>query len=304
MPSANHLTKYLDVWRDIQKELWKVVIDGVQPHNFIYAELKKHIDRTKYLEKTGMLHVPTNTTKALSAYRACCWLAQSEDNYAAFVQSFLTVGRVMRNLGFEPADTIFHYTFDEHRWKAEALGMNPFRILDVNFYYMKAEPSVWEAIFKYIISSASSAKYVAENYVRSADAQQLLAVYTDISPLRIHDVYCLSLLFDQINEEYFAGTIAKPLIAWTSRANYRRLGSYNFSLNVILISRILNDRRVPEFAVKFVLYHEMLHIYHGYKTVNGCHYAHTPEFRRDEQKFEQYAEAEKALQCVRKLVSK
>ena len=72
--------------------------------------------------------------------------------------------------------------------------------------------------------------------------------------------------------------------------------------HTILLSRILNDQRVPEYAVRFVLYHEMLHMYHGVRTIRGNRYAHTPEFRRDEQKFENYAEAEKALQGLEKLL--
>lgn len=302
MPSANHIATYTEVWKDIQKVLWKAVIESQQPHIFVYAELKKRVDKTDYYIKTGTIRFPGKITSAVSAYRVCRWLAENKDHFDDFVNSFYTIAKVLRAYGFDPSNTLFRYTFDDHRWKAESLGANPFRILEVNFYYMKAEDYVWESIFKYIISSSMSAKYVAENYVRTTDAQALLSIYTDISPMRIHDVYNLSLMFDEINAQYFNNALSKPLIAWTSRANYRKVGSYNFVLNIILLSRILNDRRVPEFAVKFVLYHEMLHMYHGVRTIHGNRYAHTPEFRRDEQKFEHYAEAERALQGLQNLL--
>lgn len=303
MPSANHLTKYISVLKDIQRVLWQAAADDVPPRVFVYAELKRRVDHTRYLMRTGMIRVTESTKPSRTdiAYRVCQWLAEEDSHYVKFVQAFVNAADAMRRINFDPHTVSFSFSFDQRRWEAEALGNNPMRILHINFYYIGAEPRIWDAILKAITHENAYEKHLAENYVRSTDAQLLLAVYADISPLRIHDVYDLSQMFDSLNEQYFNGSVPKPLIAWTSRANYRKVGSYHFVLNMILISKILNDRRVPEFAVRFVLYHEMLHIVHGFHVQNGRHFAHTPEFMEDEKRFERYEEAEKVLRSVRKL---
>ena len=54
--------------------------------------------------------------------------------------------------------------------------------------------------------------------------------------------------------------------------------------------------------MEYIVFHEMLHIYHPPKIVNGRRYHHTPAFRASERKFEQYAEAEAWIdRSVRKL---
>jgi predicted metal-dependent hydrolase len=59
---------------------------------------------------------------------------------------------------------------------------------------------------------------------------------------------------------------------------------------------------VPRYVVEYVLFHEMLHIHHPTKHVNGRRYNHTPAFRRDERKFSHYKEAEEWIEkSVRKL---
>ncbi|MBQ9395125.1 MAG: M48 family peptidase, partial [Proteobacteria bacterium] len=105
-----------------------------------------------------------------------------------------------------------------------------------------------------------------------------------------------------INAEYFNNAIPKPILAWTTRPNFRTLGTYNFHWDTICLSRILNDHRVPENAVRFILYHEMLHIKHGLYRVAGRAFAHTPQFRADEDKFPNRSEIEHTLRKLRELV--
>lgn len=305
MPSANHLTKYINVLKDIQRVLWQAAADDVPPRVFVYAELKRRLEHSQYLIRTGMIRLSESSKPSRTdiAYRVCKWLVEDNTHYVMFVQAFTNAADAMRRINIDPHTVSFAFSFDQRRWEAEALGDNPIRILHLNFYYIGAEPRIWDAVLKAILNPSSHERQLAENFVRTSEAQALLAVYADISPLRLHDVYNLSEMFDALNAQYFGGSVPKPLIAWTSRANYRTVGSYHFVSNMILISKILNDRRVPEFAVRFVLYHEMLHIVHGYYVQNGRHFAHTPEFLEDERKFEQYEEAERALRMIKKLTS-
>ena len=60
----------------------------------------------------------------------------------------------------------------------------------------------------------------------------------------------------------------------------------------VAISRSLDDKKVPAYVVEYVLFHEMLHIAHPTRHVNGRRYNHTAAFRRDERRFTHYEAAE------------
>lgn len=110
------------------------------------------------------------------------------------------------------------------------------------------------------------------------------------------EVYDLEEIFHEVNEEYFRGTIPKPTLSWSSRRTFRILGHHDSTHDTIVISRSLDDEKVPRFIVKYVLFHEMLHILHPTKIVNGKRFNHTPEFRRDEKKFRGYRTAEEWIE--------
>lgn len=105
-------------------------------------------------------------------------------------------------------------------------------------------------------------------------------------------VYDLDQIFDEINRSYFDGAIKKPVLSWSARNSYHRLGHYSPDHNTIIISRSLDDAGVPRYVVESVMHHEMLHIYHPTKIINGRRYSHTAEFRRDEQKFIDFERSE------------
>jgi hypothetical protein len=104
--------------------------------------------------------------------------------------------------------------------------------------------------------------------------------------------YNLDQLFDKINCEYFAAKLTKPRLMWSQFQTYRKFGHYEPARNRIVISLTLDEIAIPELVVEFVLYHELLHKYHGEKWVNGRRMVHTPDFRHDESKFKFYDEAE------------
>ena len=224
------------------------------------------------------------------------------DHFERFVHAFIFASQAAQNVGLNPHQFEFEFDLSRNRWLVEGTPETPFKKICVNFLYMTAGPKIWNAIFEAIVHRHAPSRRIAERYVQSVDAQQLLAIYSDISPLMVHDVYDLSAMFDELNEQYFNHALPKPILAWTSRANYRTLGTYNFHWDIICISRIMNDRRVPEIAVRFVLYHEMLHIKHGLRQVSGRSVSHTPAFRADEMKFEGWQEATRIHQQLRNLV--
>lgn len=103
--------------------------------------------------------------------------------------------------------------------------------------------------------------------------------------------YDLEELFDRLNSRYFGGALAKPRLGWSVRASRRRLGHYDAAHRTIVISRILDDPRAPEFAVEYVLYHEMLHAVHPARRSGTRREVHTKEFQEAERRFPRLAEA-------------
>ena len=106
------------------------------------------------------------------------------------------------------------------------------------------------------------------------------------------DVYDLSEIFDELNRAYFKETLPKPVLSWSARRTYRILGHHDAAHETVVVSRSLDDKKVPRYVVEFVVFHEMLHIFHPTEHRDGRRYNHTPAFRRNERKFRHYEKAE------------
>ena len=224
------------------------------------------------------------------------------DNYQVFVNGFFYAARAAELAGIAPQSVTFEFIFSKDRWRVHGDKTRPITRIQVNFFYLSAGPKIWNALFAAIVQKNLQSRKIAEKYAQTTQAQKLLAVYSDMSPLRINDVYNLNRMFDELNAEYFNDALLRPMIAWTTRPNYRQLGSYNFFWDIICLSRILNDPRVPELAVRFVLFHEMVHIKHGARQENCRFKTHTPEFKLDEARFKGKDEAEEICKHLREIV--
>lgn len=300
--ASRHLQTYVKVWRDINRALWMAALEGASPRPLIYAELKRRVDHTRVLEKSGRIRFPSRHSPSLAIYRVCSWLAAGEANFAELIQAFGNILCAIRAVELDPHGIDIQFSMGSKRWIVLGCHARFVRALDFNFYYLRADERIWKAILRAIVKKHVPSRLMAERYVHTSQAQSVLAIYAQISPLRVHDVYDLSELFDNLNAIYFAGKVRKPLLAWHPRANYRTLGTYNFTWDILCVSRIFNDRRIPEVALRFILYHEMLHIVHGARHVDGRLIAHTPAFRRDERRFAEYDEAMKIIHSLRAIV--
>jgi SprT-like family len=111
---------------------------------------------------------------------------------------------------------------------------------------------------------------------------------------RAYDLECL---FRKLNGEYFNHALPQPGLSWTERSSRRVLGSYEFDEDTIFLSRWLDSPRVPEYVVRYVLFHEMLHVRHGMRVEGIREIVHPPEFRRQERAFSHYREAQVWLEA-------
>ena len=111
-------------------------------------------------------------------------------------------------------------------------------------------------------------------------------------------IYDLDKIFARLNRRYFAGEIEKPTITWSRRRARSILGHHDSVHETITISKRLDSPEVPEWFVEYILFHEMLHIKHPARLINGRRYYHTPAFRADEHRFRYYQQAQQWLDRV------
>jgi hypothetical protein len=105
----------------------------------------------------------------------------------------------------------------------------------------------------------------------------------------------LERIFDQLNEQYFGGELARPHIGWSARSWRRQFGCYDPGPNQILLNRRMDDPRVPLVAVAYVLFHEMLHVKHPTRRSGCTLLSHSPEFRAEEKLFPEFERAREIL---------
>jgi predicted metal-dependent hydrolase len=112
--------------------------------------------------------------------------------------------------------------------------------------------------------------------------------------------YNLLEIFDELNKEYFSGTVAAA-ITWGKRSprravRKRRLGSFQRDRDIIRINPALDSGSVPRYFIEFVVYHEMLHAVQASVVARSRQRVHSKEFKKLEKDFKYY---EKALRWER-----
>jgi predicted metal-dependent hydrolase len=136
------------------------------------------------------------------------------------------------------------------------------------------------------------------NYIKSHEVRQRATERKRVHGRKVitsaaGTVYDLNETFDRLNGAYFAGQLEKPVLSWSAKKTYRILGHHDSTHKTIIVSRSLDSTDVPRFVVDYVVFHEMLHIHHPTVHHNGRRYNHTAAFRRDEQRFTNFHEAER-----------
>lgn len=103
--------------------------------------------------------------------------------------------------------------------------------------------------------------------------------------------YHLTALFDDLNREYFNGSLPPLRLGWSLKKSRRILGHFDPSHRSITLSRWLDHPRVPEVVVRFVLFHEMLHAKLLARSFFDVRNPHSRQFREEEQAFRGHEEA-------------
>jgi hypothetical protein len=108
-----------------------------------------------------------------------------------------------------------------------------------------------------------------------------------------HDIRAM---YDLLNRKFFNGAVTAG-ITWgrmppPRRRRSIRFGSYTAEDRLIRIHPLLDQDFVPEYFVRYIVFHEMLHAYLGLgRASNGRRCVHGPEFQRCERAYPDYHKA-------------
>ena len=105
----------------------------------------------------------------------------------------------------------------------------------------------------------------------------------------------LNASFNRVNQQNFDGKLARPHLRWSRARTRSKLGHYHPLEDTVVVSKTLDDPRVPAYVLDFIVYHELLHKSLGIETVNGRRRAHTPAFRRAERAHPRYQEVRRFI---------
>jgi predicted metal-dependent hydrolase len=103
--------------------------------------------------------------------------------------------------------------------------------------------------------------------------------------------YHLEEIFDALNSRFFHGLLGRPELTWSEHHAKRSLGHYDAAHNTIVVSRVFDRPSSPRYAIEYLLYHEMLHLKYPVKTRGLRRCIHSAEFKAEEGRFPQLAEA-------------
>jgi predicted metal-dependent hydrolase len=97
--------------------------------------------------------------------------------------------------------------------------------------------------------------------------------------------YNLENIFEELNQRFFYGLLARPRLTWSRVHARNRLGHYDPAHNAIVVSRVFDHPGVPCYAVEYIVYHEMLHLKHPVKLRGSRRCVHSTEFQAEEKLF-------------------
>lgn len=96
---------------------------------------------------------------------------------------------------------------------------------------------------------------------RKLIGQKVEELPTELIPFDRTPVYDIDQLIQEVKDEMFGGTFnGLGSIAWTDKPSKKYYGCHFTPSHNILINCVLNSKDVPKEVVKFVIYHEMLHL--------------------------------------------
>ncbi|MGI8905476.1 MAG: hypothetical protein ACR2IE_03180 [Candidatus Sumerlaeaceae bacterium] len=172
----------------------------------------------------------------------------------------------------------------------------------VHKMFLDADDEILAALAQYLRRPTQRSQRLLRCYMdaRTADIRAR-RISPKVLSLRARGrTYDLHKIAAEVNEEFFGGEL-RVYVTWSRGSNPRGcrrrhivFGSYDSRTRLIRIHPALDDANVPEFFVRFVVFHEMLHaVLDPTCADNGRRCVHTPAFRTREKQHPDYARAMK-----------
>ena len=168
--------------------------------------------------------------------------------------------------------------------------------LSLNSLFLKASDDIENAIALFCLKKDKEAfrkikNYANANFLRSDRSSMLDLTKLDSSGR----VYDLKNILDNINKINFENKLDLN-ITYFAKPNYKRFshftfGSFDISLKLIKINKILDSELVPFYFVNYIVHHEILHYVYPMKISEGRRSVHTKEFKQNEKKIAYFKEA-------------
>lgn len=175
-------------------------------------------------------------------------------------------------------------------------------ILRVHEGMLQAGRPVWQAVLGSALLHHTAAQRQTVRAFTATDAFKSVIAdlerYAEAPEHTLGQVHDLARSFTRVNRRYFGGQMGRPRLAWTRRVTSRCFGRYDAARDEVILSLTLDDTRVPQYVVDFVMYHELLHKKHGAVLRGTRRMCHTPAFRQEERLFEHFEQAEAHLQTL------
>ena len=108
----------------------------------------------------------------------------------------------------------------------------------------------------------------------------------------------LEAVFEELNQKFFFGLMARPQMTWSNHDSRQSLGHYDPAHNTIVVSKVFDRASVPRYAVDYLVYHEMLHLKHPVKLRGSRRCVHSREFMAEEKLFPQLDRAQSFLKTL------
>lgn len=169
--------------------------------------------------------------------------------------------------------------------------------LRVHHMFLEAPDDVVRALAAYAAGSRPRAGAVIDGFVRRNEERVRRAraerqVRGLVSGGNHHDLLAM---YRELNATCFGGAI-DARIGWGREPPARRrhsikMGTYFHDARVIRVHPALDRPDVPDFFVRFIVFHEMLHQAVPPVAAGDRRLSHPPEFRRRERAYPEYARA-------------
>ncbi len=233
--------------------------------------------------------------------RVYCWMKflANNDQLTAHLESLERAREIARQLPLPAGKPLLlHLVSLNHLWRRRDYGNAT--LLKAHIGFQNGDQEVWQSLLQSSLGNPTpDGERQYREFASSEDFNEsLFELESFAAPPppptrgRAHD---LNEIFARVNAAYFGGLMPKPTLVWNRTLTARKFGHYQPSRDSVMISITLDDPGVPNYAVDFVMYHELLHKKHGSMVVNGRRMAHSPAFRAEERQFAEYHEAERLI---------